>query len=108
MKRKIILIYALILVLTNNIKVEASSYADEWLAKKQAQQNEYMKELEKDGNLTEEIEESITKKKTNTTKKNENNNSKSNSTIVYGTDELHIVGLPTDERGYTKTGKYEK
>lgn len=25
---------------------------------------------------------------------------------VYGVDELHIVGLPTDERGYTKAGDY--
>ena len=25
---------------------------------------------------------------------------------VYGVDELHVVGLPTDERGYTKAGDY--
>lgn len=26
--------------------------------------------------------------------------------LVYGVDELHVAGLPTDERGYTKAGNY--
>lgn len=111
MKRKFLMIYAIILVLINSVQVNASSYADEWLAKKQAQQEKYLAELEKDGNLTQEaIDATKTSKKKVSTNKKETKKSKNNDdyTLIYGTDELHVVGLPTDERGYTKAGKYEK
>lgn len=98
-----------------SVKSNASDYAEEWLRKKQEQQNEYMESLKKDGNLTDEVVKSITKGKgtsikTNKKKKediNKNNNS-SKTTLVYGVDELHVIGLPTDERGYTQAGKYER
>ncbi len=109
-KIKIMLIYVIFLMLINHIDVYASSYADEWLAKKQQQQEEYMKELQKDGNLTDEVKASITKSNTNTKnktkKENKNYVQTENHGYVYGVDELHIVGLPTDERGYTKAGNY--
>lgn len=109
MKRKLLLGYAIFIFLINHVDVNASSYADEWLAKKQQQQEEYMKSLEKEGNLTEEVKNSITKKNTkskSTNLSNSNTNSGSNRGYVYGIDELHLVGLPTDERGYTKAGDY--
>lgn len=110
MKRKLLLVYAIFIVLINHVDVNASSYADEWLAKKQQQQEEYMKELQKDGNLTDEAKASITKSKSNTKnktkKENKNYVQTENHGYVYGVDELHVVGLPTDERGYTKAGNY--
>lgn len=52
-------------------------------------------------------------KKNKTTKKTISGNSSLSSYYtgeakgyVYGVDELHVVGLPTDERGYTKAGDY--
>lgn len=112
-KRKLLLGYAIFIVLINHIDVHASSYEDEWLAKKQAQQQEYMKSLEQDGNLTEEAYKSITKK--DSKKKDKKNNKNNNITYsenrgyVYGVDELHIVGLPTNPTtGYTLQGDYGK
>lgn len=109
-KIKVMMIYVIFLMLINHIDVYASSYADEWLAKKQQQQEEYMKELQKDGNLTDEVKASITKSKSNsknkTKKENKNYVQIENHGYVYGVDELHVVGLPTDERGYTKAGNY--
>ena len=98
-----------------SIKSSASDYADEWLKKKQEQQNEYMESLKKEGNLTDSAIASITKGKGTNIKSNKkenktikSNNSSSKTTLIYGTDELHVVGLPTDERGYTKAGTYER
>lgn len=113
MKRKLLVIYVIILILMNNVQVKASDYASEWLAKKQKQQEEYIAQLEKEGNLTEEAIEATklnVNKKANKKTKEENKNKNKNSdyTLVYGVDELHVTGLPTDERGYTKAGKYEK
>lgn len=113
MKRKLLVIYVIILILINNVQVKASDYANEWLAKKQKQQEEYLEQLEKEGNLSEEAIEATklnVKKKANKKTKEENNNKnkKSDYTLVYGVDELHVTGLPTDERGYTRAGKYEK
>ena len=33
---------------------------------------------------------------------------KNKTTLVYGVDELHITGLPTDEKGYTIAGQYSR
>ena len=41
-------------------------------------------------------------------KRNEKNTQQENKGLVYGVDELHVTGLPTDERGYTKAGDYGK
>lgn len=109
-KMKVMLIYIIFLILLNHIEVHATSYADEWLAKKQQQQEEYMKSLEKEGNLTEEVKNSITKKNTKNKNKTNSNTTSSytgqNRGYVYGVDELHVIGLPTDERGYTRAGDY--
>lgn len=108
-KIKVMLIYVIFLMLINHIDVYASSYADEWLAKKQQQQEEYMNELQKDGNLTDEAKASITKSNTSTKTKKETNKNYTNKEshgYVYSCDELHIIGLHTDEKGYTKSGSY--
>ena len=126
MKKLLTLIIILISVTINTVPAKASSYAEEWLKKKQAQQEKYMDELEADGNLTQEAIDSISKgtstrkpsKQTTTSATEESkpitrkSSSKSSNNTgvgrgwVYGTDELHVVGLPTDERGYTKAGWY--
>lgn len=110
-KRKLLLGYAIFIVLINHVDVHASSYADEWLAKKQAQQQEYMKSLEQNGNLTDEAYKSITKK--DAKKKDKKNNKNNNVTYgenrgyIYGVDELHVTGLPTNPNtGYTLQGDY--
>lgn len=113
-KRKLLLGYAIFIVLINHVDVHASSYADEWLAKKQAQQQEYMKSLEQDGNLTDDVVNSITKGKGNAYGKVKNKDKQQktyteNRGYVYGVDELHIVGLPTNPNtGYTLQGDYGK
>ncbi len=119
MNKKIIYLLTAIIIISitygrMSIKSNASDYAEEWLKKKQQQQKEYMQELEKDGNLTEEAYKSITKGngnaygKVNKKEKKEKKKNTSDYTIVYGVDELHVVGVPTNEEGYTKAGKYEK
>ena len=93
---------------------------EEWLANIQAEQEARMNRLEKEGNLSQDTINSITKgnstrkstKKSskNSTSSNNSSTSSSNGTNkgwVYSTDELHIIGLPEDsETGYTKAGDY--
>ena len=105
MKRYLGIITIIIMMITMSVKVRAS-YEEEWLAKKKAEQEKYMKELEADGNLTEEAYKSITKKDAKNKKRNEKNTQQENKGLVYGVDELHVTGLPTDERGYTQAGNY--
>ena len=129
MKKIIILSTALIVSLALSIVLvpitsHASSYAEEWLKKKQQQQEKYMDELEKDGNLTQEAIDSISKGTSNrkpnhkSTRSSINSNNSSGSSSgsssysgagkgwVYSTDELHVIGLPEGENGYTKPGWY--
>ena len=96
-----------IIIINKPIEVKAESYADKWLKKQQEQANEYMKELEKDENLTNQAIKSITKSDKEIDNMNKNKDSIGRS-WVYGVDELHVIGLPTDERGYTKAGSYER
>lgn len=105
MKRYLGIITIIIIMIAMSVKVKAS-YEEEWLAKKKAEQEKYMEELEKDGNLTEEAYKSITKKDVKDKKRNKKNTQQENKGLVYGVDELHITGLPTDERGYTQAGNY--
>ena len=105
MKKYLGIITVVIMMLAISIKVNAS-YEEEWLAKKKAEQEKYMEELEKDGNLTEEAYKSITKKDAKNKKRKEKNTQQENKGLVYGVDELHVTGLPTDERGYTQAGNY--
>lgn len=119
MKNTLFAIIAILISVTiTPITAHASSYADEWLAKQKAQDEKWMDELEADGNLTQEAIDSTKSKTTRKPNKKTTNSStsSSNSTTnsysgeahgwVYSTDELHIVGLPEDERGYTKAGNY--
>ena len=99
-------------------------YATKWLKKQREQQEKYMDELEADGNLTQEAIDSISK---GTSKRKPNHKSagrteSSGSTSggssssgsysgpgrgwVYSVDELHVIGLPEGENGYTKPGWY--
>ena len=105
MRKYLGIITVIIMMLAMSVKVKAS-YEEEWLAKKKAEQEKYMEELEKDGNLTEEAYRSITKKDAKNKKRNEKNTQQENKGLVYGVDELHVTGLPTDERGYTQAGNY--
>lgn len=105
MRKYLGVITIIIMIFAMSVEVKAS-YEEEWLAKKKAQQEKYMKELEADGNLTEEAYKSITKKDIKNKKRKEKNTQQENKGLVYGVDELHITGLPTDERGYTQAGNY--
>lgn len=118
MNRKLMYLFTAVIIISISfgrmtVISNASSYADEWLKKKQEQQQKYMEELAKDGNLTDDVVNSITKGKGNAYGKVKNKDKKQttyteNRGYVYGVDELHITGLPTDERGYTKAGDYGK
>ena len=97
-------------------------YAAEWLRKQQEKDEKLMDELEAEGTLTQEAIDSISK---GTSKRKPNFKSKTKSDDsytsgnsgnssysgagkgwVYSTDELHVVGLPEGENGYTKPGWY--
>lgn len=98
-----------------------ASYSDEWLRKQKEADEKYMNELEKDGNLTQEAIDSISKgsskrkpvtrsKQSKTQSKQDNtsgNTTESSKGWVFSSDELHIINLPEDpETGYTKSGWY--
>ena len=103
---------------------DSEDYATKWLQKKREQQEKYMDELEADGNLTQEAIDSISKGaskrkpnhksagKTETSGTTSSSSSTSSSYSgpgrgwVYSVDELHVIGLPEGENGYTKPGWY--
>ncbi len=100
-----------------------TAYEEEWLRKQQERSRKYLDELEAEGNLT---QEAIDATKLKDYDKQPNNKSKSSSSgngsgsgsssgssysgsgkgWVYSTDELHVVGLPEGENGYTLPGWY--
>ena len=110
------IIGAILAVILSPITVHAESAQERWLRKQRESNEEFMKECEKDGNLTETAEKALswnkTKKKTSNKTETKNNSNTSTTDIprgyVYGVDELHVTGLPTDEKGYTKAGDYGK
>lgn len=119
MKRIVLSIIALIIVATiTPITSYAETYEEAWLRKKQEEYNRTMEKLEEDGNLTDSAREALTigSPKGSSKNKNKNKNSSSSSSTsqygyepkgwVYSSDELHVVGLPEDESGYTKAGDY--
>lgn len=128
MKNKFYVISAVtmvvLLVCLSSITVNAENYddyAEKWLQKQRKQQEKYMDELEADGNLTQEAIDSISKgtskRKPNKSSQSSENSSKNTTSTtdgttssgkgwVYSTDELHVVGLPEGENGYTKAGWY--
>ncbi len=99
-------------------------YVEKWLQKQRKQDEKYMDRLEADGNLTQEAIDSISHG-TSTRKPNHKSSNKSKSSgstfgsssstynysgsgkgWVYSVDELHVIGLPEGENGYTKPGWY--
>lgn len=112
-----IIIGTIIAIVISPLTVHAESKQERWIRIQQESNEEFMKGVEKDGNLTEEAEKALSwgnsKGKANkkTTKKNKtksgsNTGSSSARGWVYSVDELHITGLPTGEDGYTKPGDY--
>ena len=74
-----------------------------------------LSELQADGNLTQEAIDALggTGMKPNKVTKKSNQTTTGSASAsneargwVYSTDELHITGLPEDERGYTAAGDY--
>ena len=82
------------------------------------QTEEAVKEIIEDENCYNNYSGTIkTSKSAKTTKKSSGTSSTTASTYsysdiprgyVYGVDELHVTGLPVDERGYTRAGDYGK
>lgn len=128
--RKMIIVLSSITVMTlmllvSSIRVDAESYeeyCEKWLQKQRERDEKYMDELEADGNLTQEAIDSISKgtsKRKPNCKSNSSSNKNSDSGRssssgnttsgkgwVYSADELHVIGLPEGEDGYTLPGWY--
>ncbi len=105
---------------------DLKSYYEEAKAKREQREKEHMEkwldELEKDGNLTQAAIDAAGKygegRVPNSTsgKKSKGSSSSGTSTgssysgpgkgWVYSCDELHVIGLPEGENGYTKPGWY--
>lgn len=112
---KIIILGIAIIIMLKPINVHAESPQERWIRIQKESNEEFLRGCEKDGNLTQEAVDALSwgnKKIKPNKKSNVNNNqgnvsSSQNKGYVYGTDELHITGLPTDsETGYTKAGDY--
>lgn len=128
--KKMIIVLSSVAVMTfmlfaSSIRVDAESYeeyCEKWLQKQREHDEKYMDELEADGNLTQEAIDSISKgtsKRKPNCKSNKSSNkysdsgrssSSGNTTSgkgwVYSADELHVIGLPEGEDGYTLPGWY--
>lgn len=131
--RKMIIVLSSITVMTlmlfvSSIRVDAESYeeyCERWLQKQLERDEKLMDELEAEGTLTQEAIDSISKGTSNrkpncksnnsSNRLNKNSDSGSPSTSgnttsekgwVYSADELHVIGLPEGENGYTKPGYY--
>ena len=114
-----------LMLFVSSIRVDAESYeeyCERWLQKQLERDEKLMDELEAEGTLTQEAIDSISKgtskRKPNcksNKSSNKNSGSESSSTYggttsgkgwVYSTDELHVIGLPEGENGYTLPGWY--
>jgi hypothetical protein len=128
--RKMIIVLSSITVMTlmllvSSIRVDAESYeeyCERWLQKQRERDEKLMDELEAEGTLTQEAIDSISKgtsKRKPNCKSNKSSNkysdsgsssSSGNTTSgkgwVYSADELHVIGLPEGEDGYTLPGWY--
>ena len=106
-------------VLYNPLVVHAETFAEKCQRMQRESDDEFAKRLSDDGNMTEEASKALSRGnktyKVNAEKKTESNDNSSKYSSsysdrprgrVYGVDELHLVGLPTDERGYTIAGDY--
>ena len=119
MKKIIVILCAAITVIAilslTTITVHAETKEEAWLRKQREYQEKYMDDLEADGNLTQEAIDSISKgtsdrkpnhKPTNSDTTSGTSSDGSGKGWVYSTDELHVVGLPEGDNGYTKPGYY--
>lgn len=122
MKKLLSLIVILMTVSITTIPVHAESFAEKCQRMQREADEQFLKELEAEGNLTQEALDSYksdTKMKPskNITKSNKkdsknktaNTNNSDNSYgkgWVYSADELHVINLPEGENGYTKAGWY--
>ena len=128
--RKMIIVLSSITVMAlmlfvSSIRVDAESYeeyCEKWLQKQREGDEKLMDELEAEGTLTQEAIDSISKgtsKRKPNCKSNKSSNKTSGSVSsstsggttsgkgwVYSTDELHVIGLPEGENGYTVPGWY--
>lgn len=100
-------------MLISPITVHAETPQEKWIRIQKESNEKFMAGVEADGNLTEDAEKSLSwnkkeTKKVKESKKETKTVSNNKTTLVYGVDELHITGLPTDEKGYTKAGQYSK
>lgn len=109
-----IIIGTIIAFVISPLTVHAESKQERWLRIQQESNEEFMKGVEKDGNLTEEAEKALSwgnskgkaNKKTNKTKSGKNTGTTNAKGWVYSVDELHVTGLPVDDEGYTRPGDY--
>lgn len=129
MKKMIIVLSSItvmtLMLLVSSIRVDAESYeeyCERWLQKQLERDEKLMDELEAEGTLTQEAIDSISKgtsKRKPNCKSNKSSNKYSDSVSsstsggntsgkgwVYSTDELHVIGLPEGEDGYTLPGWY--
>ena len=111
MKYAKILIIIPVISIIFSTPVQAKSAREKWWERYNYMQ-EYTMEIYNDEDLYSNYtphEEIASENKT--TKKTKKNTSKTTTRSeakgwVYGVDELHVTGLPEDERGYTKAGDY--
>lgn len=115
-----IIIGAIIAIAISPLTVHAETAQERWIRIQKESNEEFMKGVEEDGNLTQEAIDALAwgdkSKKPNKKSKVKEKSTTTSSTrgdelnkgYVYSTDELHVVGLPEDERGYTKAGDYGK
>lgn len=118
MKKFLSLIVILMTVSITTIPVHAESFAEKCQRMQREADEQFLKELEAEGNLTQEALDSY-KEKTNLkpNKKAKKEKNKANTTTknsdsaigkgwVYSSDELHVINLPEGEDGYTVAGWY--
>lgn len=115
-----IILGAIIGIVLSPLTVHAETPQERWIRIQKESNEEFMKGVEEDGNLTEEAYDQLSwggsikgkvnkkKEKKSTDKTYTIKSDEVNKGYVYSTDELHVVGLPEDERGYTKAGDYGK
>lgn len=115
-------ITALMTILISATIISVPSYAKETFAERcqrrqREAQEQFVADLEREGNLTQEAIDAFGVKGKQPQKKSSktttSGNTASTSTYtgeargwVYSTDEMHVVGLPENEQGYTASGDY--
>lgn len=115
--RYLLTVLVILITATISIPVQAKETFAERCQRRQRENNaKWLAELEADGNLTQEAIDALggkgmTPNKVNKKSDQKTTGSTSSSTDVgkgwvFTSDELHVINLPEDERGYTKSGWY--